>query len=173
MRTSVASNVKLGPCLAVPLHDAVIPPFDRPVRVTSRSSTSPNAPGPGECRVAKTVASNCSPSIRQCPVYDIMVSRPLSVPSGASTTTPIPSASGVLNHTEYLPSLSTETFHRAECFLAANERWNRRMVQGLGVERGTMVADLLNSLRNRSFLPSRSRYPASETRRRDRRARLL
>jgi hypothetical protein len=36
------------------------------------------------------------------------------VPSGASTTTPIPSASGVLSHTEYLPSLSTETFHRPE-----------------------------------------------------------
>jgi hypothetical protein len=32
------------------------------------------------------------------------------VPSGASTTTPIPSASGVLIQTEYLPSLSIEIF---------------------------------------------------------------
>ena len=36
----------------------------------------------------------------------------LNLPSGASTTTPSASASGVLSHTEYLPSLSTETFHR-------------------------------------------------------------
>src|ERR1700722_1284718 len=107
MRTSVASNVKPGACLAVPLHEAVMPPLDRPVRLKSRSSTSPKAPGPGECRVAKRVASNCSPSVHQSPVYDIMVSPPLSLPSGASTTTPAPSASGVLNHTEYLPSLST------------------------------------------------------------------
>src|ERR1700678_2235100 len=107
MRTSVASNVKPGACLAVPLHEAVTSLLDRPVRLISRSSMSPNAPGPGECRVAKRVASNCSPSGRQWPVYDIMVSPPLNLPSGASTTTPVPSASGVLNHTEYLPSLST------------------------------------------------------------------
>src|SRR5450631_2755947 len=107
MRTSVASNVKLGACAAVPLHEAVTPPLDRPVNITLRSSASPNAPGPGECRVANTVASNCSPSARQCPVYDIMVSPPLNLPSGASTTVPTPSASGVLIQTEYLPSLST------------------------------------------------------------------
>jgi len=28
MRTSVTSNVKPGACLAVPLHEAVIPPLD-------------------------------------------------------------------------------------------------------------------------------------------------
>jgi hypothetical protein len=32
MRTSVASNIKPGTCLAVPLHEAVTPPLDRPVR---------------------------------------------------------------------------------------------------------------------------------------------
>jgi hypothetical protein len=82
MRTSVASNIKAGTCLAVPLHEAVMPPLDRPVRLKSRSSTSPNAPGPGECRVAKRVALNYSPPVRQWPVYDIMVSSPLNLPSG-------------------------------------------------------------------------------------------
>jgi len=68
MRTSVASNVKPGACLAVPLHEAVTPPLDRPVRVISKSST-PNTLGyPGECRAVKTVTSNCSPSVRQWPV---------------------------------------------------------------------------------------------------------
>jgi hypothetical protein len=50
------SNVKPGACLAGPLHEAVMPPLDRPIRLKSRSSTYPNAPGPGECRVAKRVA---------------------------------------------------------------------------------------------------------------------
>jgi hypothetical protein len=41
-----------------------------------------------EYRLVKRVASNCSPSLRQQPVYDITVSPPLSLPSSASTTTP-------------------------------------------------------------------------------------
>ena len=86
----MASNVKPGACLAVPLQEAVTPPLNQPVMVTSISSKVPNAPGPGECLVAKRVASS------QCPVYAIMVSRPLSLPSGASTTTPVRMANGDL-----------------------------------------------------------------------------
>jgi hypothetical protein len=65
---TVFGQERLGACLAVPLHEAVTPPLDRPVRLISRSST-PNTLGcPGECRAVKTVASNCSPSVRQWPV---------------------------------------------------------------------------------------------------------
>jgi hypothetical protein len=55
MRTSVASSFSPGAGLAVPLHEAVLPPLARPIMVTSILSNAPNAPGPVEWRTAETL----------------------------------------------------------------------------------------------------------------------
>src|SRR6185437_10144129 len=105
MRTSVTSSFRPGACLAKPVQDADAASSEQPATTMSISST-PNTPGgPGAKRLASSVALNRSPFCSQWPVYANVLSPPLSVPLAPNVTTPAPSPTGVLNQTEYLPSV--------------------------------------------------------------------
>jgi hypothetical protein len=95
----VASSFSPGACLAVPLHEAVTPPLARPIMITSILSNAPKRSRTGRVPDSRDIGFELLALSCQCPVYDMMVSRPLSLPSGASTTTPIPSARGSSDET--------------------------------------------------------------------------
>ncbi|MGY4231880.1 hypothetical protein ACVIIW_000827 [Bradyrhizobium sp. USDA 4449] len=81
-----------------------------------------------------------------------MESPPSSVPSGANSTTPAPSPTGVLNQTEYLPGVITEatisTFIRGEL-----SQIKMAIAWRAGVIRHEQLQDEGHPLRGSSGLP--------------------
>ena len=98
MRISVASKVKPGACLTLPVHDAVVG-VDLPVSVKSTSSMSKTDDCPGAYRRVVMEAEKSSPVWKYVPVQASTVSLPVIWPS-LNTTTPVPSLSWVLYQAE-------------------------------------------------------------------------